>query len=325
MAPHGHSRLASGERQLQAASIRIGTRGSPLALAQAHEVRTRLQSARGLADDAVSVVVIKTTGDQVLDRPLAEIGGKGLFTKEIEDALLENEIDIAVHSMKDMQTALPDGLTIGAMLPREDVRDAFISLKYASLAELPPGAVIGTSSLRRQAQVLHTRPDLTAVAFRGNVQTRLRKLQEGVADATFLAVAGLKRLDLHDRITAVVPTDDMLPAVAQGAIGLEIRQQDERIADLIAPLNDAETALAVTTERAFLARLEGSCRTPIAGHAYLDNGALHFRGQVLSPDGKQAFSVSRTGAPQDALKIGLDAADEILSTVGPGILGRSPV
>ena len=207
------------------ATIRIGTRGSPLALAQAHEVRQRLCEAHGLTPQSVSIIVIKTTGDQVLDRPLADIGGKGLFTKEIEEALLAHEIDIAVHSMKDMQTALPEGLILGATLPREDVRDAFVSLQYSSLDAVPSGSTIGTSSLRRQAQILNKRPDLKVVGFRGNVQTRLKKLQEGVAVATILAVAGLKRLHLEDRITAAIPVDHMLPAVAQGAIGIEIRDR----------------------------------------------------------------------------------------------------
>ena len=308
---------------MQAASIRIGTRGSPLALAQALEVQDRLANAHGLAKDSITITVIKTTGDQILDRPLSDIGGKGLFTKEIEDALLANEIDVAVHSMKDMQTALPDGLQIGAVLPREDVRDALISLKFKSLTELPPGAVVGTSSLRRQAQVLHLRPGLVVVGFRGNVQTRLRKLHDGVADATFLAVAGLKRLGLQDHITAPVPVEQMLPAVAQGAIGLEIRAGDERTADMIAPLNDAASALAVTAERAFLARLEGSCRTPIAGYAELDGGQLKFRGQVLAPDGKKAYAVARQGSPASAIDLSLSAADEVLSKADPAVLVRS--
>lgn len=308
---------------MQAASIRIGTRGSPLALAQAHEVRDRLAKAHGIARDAIAITIIKTTGDQITDRPLADIGGKGLFTKEIEDALLANSIDVAVHSMKDMQTELPAGLVIGAVLPREDVRDAFISVKYESIAALPRGAIVGTSSLRRQAQLLHVRPDLKAVGFRGNVQTRLKKLQDGVADATFLAVAGLKRLGLADRITAPIPVEHMLPAVAQGAIGLEIRAGDERTADIIAPLNDAEAALAVTVERAFLARLEGSCRTPIAGYAHLVHGQLVFSGQVLSPDGRKAYSVHRSGAPEHALDIGLSAADEVLAKADPDVLLRS--
>ena len=308
---------------MQAASIRIGTRGSPLALAQAHEVQARLAKAHGLPLTAISITVIKTTGDQILDRPLAEIGGKGLFTKEIEDALLANEIDVAVHSMKDMQTALPDGLSIGAVLPREDVRDAFISLKYTNIEALPLGTTVGTSSLRRQAQLLNVRPDLKIIGFRGNVQTRLKKLQEGVADATFLAVAGLKRLGLEDRITSPIPITQMLPAVAQGAIGLEIRAGDERAADMIAPLNHEETALAVTAERAFLARLEGSCRTPIAGHAHLDGGKLMFSGQVLSPDGRKDYSVSRNGSPERALDIGFGAADDVLSHADPETLVRS--
>jgi hydroxymethylbilane synthase len=315
--------VAFGEPNLQAAAIRIGTRGSPLALAQAHEVKARLMAAHRLAEEAISIMVIKTTGDQILDRPLADIGGKGLFTKEIEDALLANDIDVAVHSMKDMQTALPEGLAIGAVLPREDVRDAFISLKHATLASVPAGAVIGTSSLRRQAQLLYARPDLTVVGFRGNVQTRLRKLQEGVAEATFLAVAGLKRLGLEDRITEPVPIDQMLPAVAQGAIGLEIRAGDDTTAERIALLNDAATALAVTAERAFLARLEGSCRTPIAGYARLEGGRLAFLGQVLSPDGKKGYDVASTDAPERALDIGLSAADEVLSNADPSILARS--
>jgi hydroxymethylbilane synthase len=308
---------------LQAASIRIGTRGSPLALAQAHEVRDRLAKAHGLQPDAISITIIKTTGDQILDRPLADIGGKGLFTKEIEDALLANEIDVAVHSMKDMQTALPDGLTIGAVLPREDVRDAFISLKYPDIAALPKGAIVGTSSLRRQAQVLFARPDLKVIGFRGNVQTRLKKLQDGVADATFLAVAGLKRLGLADRITSAVPVTEMLPAVAQGAIGLEIRARDTRTAAMIAALNDEASALAVTTERAFLARLEGSCRTPIAGHAELKGSQLIFNGQILSPDGKVEFSIERLGTNLQAFDIGVHAANEILS-MGANIALQRP-
>ena len=233
-----------------------------MALAQAHEVKERLIAAHGLPEDAVTVNVIKTTGDRVLDRPLSEIGGKGLFTKEIEEALLANEVDVAVHSMKDMQTVLPDGLVIGAVLPREDPRDAFVSLRHADFGSLPLNAVVGTSSLRRKAQVLHARPDLRVVDFRGNVQTRLRKLEDGVAEATFLAVAGLKRLGLQDRITAPVSIDHMLPAVAQGVIGLEIREGDETTASLIKPLNDAVTALAVPAARAFRASAADAWSSP---------------------------------------------------------------
>jgi hydroxymethylbilane synthase len=254
---------------------------------------------------------------------LSDIGGKGLFTKEIEEALLANEIDVAVHSMKDMQTALPDGLAVGAVLPREDPRDAFISLKYANLRALPGGSIVGTSSLRRKSQLLDVRPDLRVIDFRGNVQTRLRKLQEGVAAATILAVAGLKRLGLQDQITAPMPIDEMLPAVAQGAIGLEIRGADDTTAALVEPLNDAATAQAVISERAFLARLEGSCRTPIAGHAALDDGRLWFRGQILSIDGTKKYDVSRTGAPHEAHELGLAAADEILSKADAAVLARS--
>lgn len=308
---------------MQAPAIRIGTRGSPLALAQAHEVQGLLAKAHGLANERISITVIKTSGDQILDRPLAEIGGKGLFTKEIEDALLAHTIDVAVHSMKDMQTALPRGLRVGAVLPREDVRDAFISLKYKTLADVPAGSTIGTSSLRRQAQLLNARPDLHVIGFRGNVQTRLKKLQDGVADATFLAVAGLNRLGMSERVSEAVAVEQMLPAVAQGAIGLEIRDDDAATAIFIAPLNSAETALAVTAERAFLAELEGSCRTPIAGYARLDHGLLNFRGQVLSPDGKKAYAVQRNGPPGQALQIGIGAAREVLALADPEILVKT--
>jgi hydroxymethylbilane synthase len=301
---------------LQAESIRIGTRGSLLALAQANEVKARLMAAHGFDESTIEIRVIKTTGDRIQDRPLSEAGGKGLFTKEIEEALISREIDLAVHSMKDMQTELPDALVIGAVLPREDVRDAFLSLKYASLAEMPRGAIVGTSSLRRQAQVKQLRPDLQVVGFRGNVQTRLRKLEEGVADATFLACAGLKRLGIADRVTAAVSSEQMLPAVAQAAIGIEIRRNDERVEKLIAPLNHEQTAICVTAERAYLARLEGSCRTPIAGLAELDGATLKFRGQILTPDGRQSYTTEQSGPARDAAAIGVRAADELLSRAG---------
>lgn len=293
-----------------------------MALAQAHEVKDRIMAAHGLADEAVTIQVIKTTGDRVLDRPLSEIGGKGLFTKEIEEALLSREIDIAVHSMKDMQTVLPDGLVIGAVLPREDPRDAFISLRHETFATLPQNAVVGTSSLRRKAQVLHARPDLRVVDFRGNVQTRLRKLEDGVAEATFLAVAGLKRLGLQERITAPVSMEHMLPAVAQGVIGLEIRDGDEAIVSIVSTLNDEKTAWVVAAERAFLARLEGSCRTPIAGHGIVEGGELKFRGQLLSPDGAKCYEVTRSGKVEEARELGLSAADEILSKADAALLVR---
>ncbi len=293
-----------------------------MAVAQANEVKNRIIAALGFGEDAVSIHVIKTTGDRVLDRPLSEIGGKGLFTKEIEEALIANEIDLAVHSMKDMQTVLPAGLVIGAVLPREDARDAFISLRHAGFAALPQNAVVGTSSLRRKAQVLHARPDLRVVDFRGNVQTRLRKLEEGVAEATFLAVAGLKRLGLEERITAPVSMDHMLPAVAQGVIGIEVREGDETIVPVVAALNDEKTAWAVAAERAFLARLEGSCRTPIAGHSIIEGREIHFRGQLLSPDGSKCYDVSRSGTVEEARDLGLSAANEILSNADSALLVR---
>ncbi len=252
---------------MQAVRRRIGTRGSPLALAQAHEVRRRLAKAHGLPESEFDVVPITTSGDRIQNRPLSEAGGKGLFTKEIEEALLGGSIDLAVHSAKDMPTILPDGLVIAAYLPREDVRDAFISPRHASLDALPAGATVGTSSLRRQAQVLRGHPHLRVAGLRGNVETRLRKLEAGDADATLLACAGLNRLGLQHRITAPIDTGIMLPAVAQGAIAIEIRAADEATAALLGAINHQETALCVTAERAFLARLDGSCRTPLAGLA----------------------------------------------------------
>ena len=309
---------------MQAGRIRIGTRGSALALAQANEVRRRLVHAHALAETQLETVVIKTSGDRIQDRPLSEAGGKGLFTKEIEEALLAGGIDLAVHSLKDMASVLPDGLVIGAYLPREDVRDAFVSLKCSALSDLPKGAVVGTSSLRRQAQVLKLRPDVRIVAYRGNVDTRLRRLEDGVADATLLACAGLRRLGLADRITSPVPVELMLPAVAQGAIGIEIRAGDEAAAKLIAPLNHQQTALCVTAERAFLARLDGSCRTPIGGLAQLIGGRLILRVQILSPDGSLSHEASREGAPQEAIRMGEDAADELLAKAGPAFLGSGP-
>jgi hydroxymethylbilane synthase len=305
-------------------TLRIGTRGSPLALAQANDVAARLTAAHGFAPGVCEIVVIKTSGDRILDRPLSEAGGKGLFTKEIEDALLAGEIDLAVHSMKDMPTALPPGLVLSCMLEREDVRDAFISLKYRALEDLPQGAVLGTSSLRRASQAAALRPDLEIVGFRGNVQTRLRKLEEGVAAGTFLAVAGLKRLGLADRIAQSIPTDVMLPAVAQAAVGVEIRDGDRATAALLAPLDHAATHEAVAAERAFLARLEGSCRTPIAGLAEFAGDTVTFRGQILTPDGRRQFSTSRSGRRARAVELAVDAANELLAKAGPGFFADVP-
>ena len=263
--------------------LRIGTRASPLALAQAYETRIRLAGADPAlaANGAVEIVEIITQGDKIQDRTLSEIGGKGLFTKEIDDALLQNRVDIAVHSMKDMPTLLPDGMVLACILPRADARDAFISPKAASLAELPAGAVIGTASLRRQAQILNKFPQLKVVPLRGNVQTRLKKLAAGEVDATLLAVAGLHRLYRADVITAALSETEMLPAVAQGAIGITCREDDDEILAWLARLNCRTSALCVTAERAFLRALDGSCRTPIAAHAVLaEDATLSFKGNV---------------------------------------------
>lgn len=309
---------------MQVGTIRIGTRGSALALAQAHEVSRHLVHAHGLADAQIETVVIKTSGDRIQDRPLMDAGGKGLFTKEIEEALLDDSIDLAVHSMKDMPSIVPGGVMIAAYLPREDARDAFVSRKCSTLADLPTGAVVGTSSLRRQAQVLRLRPDVRIIPYRGNVDTRLRKLEDGTADATLLACAGLRRLGLAHRITSPISVDHMLPAVAQGAIGIEVRAGDEAAAALVAPLNHEPTALCVTAERAFLARLDGSCRTPIAGFAVLTDGRLWLRGEILSPDGRMSHATSREGAPQEAIRMGEDAAAELLARAGPDFLESGP-
>ena len=291
--------------------IKIGTRGSPLALAQTHETRQRLITAHDLDPADIEIVTITTTGDRIRDRPLVEIGGKGLFTKEIEDALLAGEIHMAVHSMKDMPANLPDGLVIAAILPREDARDAFMSLTASTLADLPKGAVLGSSSVRRTAQVLHLRPDLKPVQFRGNVETRLRKLSEGVADATFLACAGLNRLGLSDKITYAMPTDVMLPAIAQGAIGIEIRANDDTTRALLAAINDGLSEIAVACERAFLKALDGSCRTPLAGHATLNGSGLSFRGHALTLDGVHCFETTRTGSNSDAARMGQEAGAQV--------------
>jgi hydroxymethylbilane synthase len=296
---------------------RLGTRGSPLALAQAHMVRAALAAAHGFPADAIELVVIRTTGDRIQDRPLADAGGKGLFAKEIEEALLGNAIDLAVHSSKDMPTFLPDGLVLSAFMPREDVRDAFISRKVQTLADLPHGAVLGTSSPRRQAQVLSRRPDLKVVNLRGNVETRLRKLDEGAADATLLALAGLKRLGLDSAATAVLAVDEFLPAVGQGAIGIETRADDARTRGQLAAIDHPDTATALATERAFLAALDGSCRTPIAGHATVEGRGLSFRGMILSPDGRKVFETSRAGLAADAEALGTDAGRELKRRAGP--------
>ena len=306
-----------------AAPLKIGTRGSPLALAQAYETRARLAEAFDLPYEAFEIVVIKTTGDDAAliakDKPLKELGGKGLFTKEIEEQLLDGSIDIAVHSMKDMPTLQPRGLLLETYLPREDVRDAFVCLKYKSLADVPEGAVMGSSSLRRRAQLAVKRPDLVLSEFRGNVQTRLKKLEEGVADATFLAMAGLTRLGMIGQVPATpVEVTDMLPAVAQGAIGIERRGDDSRVADMLAAIHHEETGQRLAAERAFLAALDGSCETPLAGLAELDGNTLRLRGEVLRPDGSEAINDDQSAPLEDGPELGREMAAKLLEQAGKG-------
>lgn len=297
-------------------SVRIGTRGSPLALAQAHEVRDRLSKAHGISAEQIEICVISTAGDRIQDRELSEIGGKGLFTEELEAQLLDGRIDIAVHSSKDMPTVLPDGLAITAFLEREDPRDAFISSSAGAIKDMPEGAVLGTSSLRRQALVRRARPDLKVVGFRGNVQTRLKKLQDGVADATLLANAGLRRLGMADVITDLMDLDAFPPALGQGAICIEGRTGDARTDALVEPLDHKPTTAALKCERAFLKALDGSCRTPIAGHAMVDGDGLSFSGTILTPDGAVSHDISISGKTSDAENIGTAAGSDVRSRAG---------
>jgi hydroxymethylbilane synthase len=305
-----------------ASPLKIGTRGSPLALAQAHETRERLMRAFSLPEDAFEIVVIKTTGDNRAmidaDRPLKEIGNKGLFTKEIEDAMIEGRIDIAVHSMKDMPTEQPQGLVLDCYLPREDTRDAFVSLSADSLHDLPEGAVIGSSSLRRRAQLLNKFPHLDVVEFRGNVQTRMKKLEDGVAHATFLAMAGLNRLGMAQVARTAIPPEDMLPAVAQGAIGIERRADDLDSAAMLEAIHDGPTGQRLAAERAFLAALDGSCETPIAALAELDGPMLRLRGEVLRPDGSERIAADRTAQIADGVALAQAMARDLLDEAGPG-------
>ena len=300
----------------------IGTRGSPLALWQARHVWVRLLEAAHLGEGAIGLSVITTSGDRIKDKPLRDFGGKGLFTKEIDEALLRGDVDMAVHSMKDVETDLPAGLCIAAILPRGDVRDAFISTKAPSLAGLPPGLAVGTSSLRRQAQIMRLRPDLRVVNFRGNVETRLKKLAEGQVDATLLALAGLERLGLASHATSILSTEEMLPAVAQGAIGVTCRSDDARTRALLEPLNDPVSAATVACERAYLSRLEGSCKTPIAGLAEIEQGILRFRGMILTPDGSEYYGIELTGAAENAPSIGTDAGEELRARAGPDFIAK---
>ena len=298
--------------------FKIGTRGSPLALWQAQEVRRCLMAAFGLPEAAFQIVVIKVSGDMVQDRALKEIGGKGLFTREIEEALLAGSIDIAVHSMKDMPVAQPEALLIDCYLPREDVREGFVSPLVARLIDLPQGAVVGSSSLRRRAQLAHRRPDLRLVEFRGNVQTRMRKLEEGVAAATFLAMAGLNRLGMAHMAREAIAVEEMLPAVAQGAIGVERRLDDARAEAMLAAIHHQPTGQRLAAERAFLAALDGSCATPIAGLAVLEAGQLWLRGEILRIDGSKVIAGEVRGAVADGPDLGRALAAQLLGRAGPG-------
>ena len=306
-----------------AALIRIGTRGSKLALAQADELRARLAAAHEelRPDGAVEVVIITTTGDRVRDRPLAEIGGKGLFMKEIEEALVEGRVDLALHSMKDVETFLTPGTEIACVLPREDPRDAFLSPVADHLDSLPVGAVVGSSSVRRAALVKNRRPDLETVMYRGNVDTRLAKLDAGEVDATLLAAAGLKRLGLEDRATRILGLEEMPPAVAQGAIGAQCRvaetEPDLRLRGWLAAVNHRESEIQITAERAMLAALDGSCRTPIAGHAILDGGGgLTLTGHVVSEDGARLHQARETGTTREAEALGRMVGEKLLALAG---------
>lgn len=300
------------------ARLRIGTRGSPLALVQAKMVRDLLCEAHGFAADDVSITVIKTTGDQIQDRKLSEVGGKGLFTKEIEHALLAKEIDLAVHSSKDMPTALPDGLIIAACPPREDPRDALICRKGSTFAGLAQGAILGTASLRREAQVRRTRPDMRVQPLRGNVGTRLKRVRDGELDATILGMAGLNRLGLGAEVAEVLSTDIFLPAVGQGTVAIEAREDDVTTRELLRALDDDKTSIALRAERAFLAVLEGSCRTPIAGYAEVIGADVYLRGLVMRPDGSESYDTARRGVTGDAEHIGAGAAEELKARLSPG-------
>jgi hydroxymethylbilane synthase len=300
----------------------LGTRGSPLALMQANQARQRLAEAHGWEIERIALKVIRTSGDAIQDRPLAEAGGRGLFTKEIDAALLAGAIDAAAHSAKDLPSIMPDGVVIAAYLPREDVRDALVSALADTIEGLPLGATFGAASLRRQAQALRLRPDLKPVLLRGNVETRLNKAESGGVGATLLALAGLKRLGLGHRARAVLDIDRFLPAPGQGAIAITARAGDTRVLEALKAISDAETWVTLTAERAFLAELEGSCRTPIAGLARLDAGRLRLTGEVLRPDGSERFDVAAEGAPADAERLGREAGRDLAGRLPEGVLVR---
>ena len=297
--------------------IRLGSRGSKLAIWQAEYVKKELERKASLR---VEIVEIRTTGDAVLDAPLAKIGGKGLFVKEIEEALLSGKVDLAVHSIKDVPSDLQDGLDIVSVTKREDPRDAFLSVNYRQLADLPLGARLGTSSLRRQCQILEMRPDLDIVSLRGNIDTRIRKMEEGGYDAIILAAAGIRRLGWEGKIRQYLPLDQFTPAVGQGALGIEARADDKRAVAAAALLDDRETRLAVCAERAMLARLEGGCQVPIAGHAVICGDNILLSGLVGRPDGVEIVRASRSGAMNAPEKLGRELADELLERGGRKIL-----
>lgn len=316
----GLKTIASSLPENAVPSLRIGTRGSRLALAQAHELRQRLATAHHLDPTHFQIEIIRTTGDRIQDRPLAEAGGKGLFTKELDSALIEGHIDIAVHSAKDLPTILPDEIDIIGYLPREDIRDAWISAKADTPGALPQGAVVGTASLRRAAMVKRLRPDLSITLLRGNVETRLDKVMRGEVDATLLALAGLKRLGLADRLTSILDTEDFVPAVGQGAIAITGRSCGTQAASLLAPILDAPTGIALKCERALLRILDGSCRTPIGGSARLDGSELTLHAIILRPDGSAFFETRLRGPQSEAERIGEDAARALLAQAPKGFL-----
>ena len=297
----------------------IGTRASPLAMAQAREFAGRLMQAHGWTQDELPLDAIVTTGDSIQNRSLAEAGGKGLFTKELDVAQLAGTIDFAVHSSKDLQTRLPDGLVVGGYLPREDARDVLISRGIARVADLPQGAVIGSASLRRQAMLRRSRPDLQVVLLRGNVARRMEKVASGEIDATLLALAGLRRLGLEDKASGILSIEESLPAVGQGAIGITIRADDAAAIAALAPVICRDTGFAVTAERAFLAEVDGSCRMPIAGHAVVTGDRVHLRGLLLSPDGSASAEGERHGSVTDAAKLGADLGRELRARAPAGI------
>jgi hydroxymethylbilane synthase len=304
------------------ARLTIGTRGSPLALWQANEVKARLVAALGLEAEAIALSVIRTSGDAIQDRALAQAGGKGLFTKEIDEAQLDGRAQLAVHSAKDMPTVLPEGLIIAGYLPREDARDALISARARTLTDLPEGATVGTASLRRQALIKRLRPDITTTLLRGNVETRLRKVESGEIDASLLALAGLKRLGFADRIACVLDEADFPPAVGQGAIAITTRSDDAEARAAVTTIADEATGVALAAERAFLRVLDGSCRTPIAGHAMLAGGRLRLRGLILRADGSESYEEIVEGAAADAETLGIMAGEAILRRAPADILAH---